>query len=162
MNTWKVILATLVIFVAGVVTGGLLVRFAEQNGPRRAERSPGTVRPGQPGPAGIVRMDFLRRAHRELDLTPEQRQRIDKILKDHQEQIKKIYEPIELDIQDELIAAREEFLDVLTPVQRARFDELLKQQQQQRAREQHRSAPPRALPSPAPAPDSTNAPATHS
>ena len=29
MNTWKVILATLVIFVAGVLTGGLLVSYAD-------------------------------------------------------------------------------------------------------------------------------------
>ena len=33
MNTWKVILATLVIFVAGVVTGGLLVSYGNASGP---------------------------------------------------------------------------------------------------------------------------------
>ena len=30
MNTWKVILATLVIFITGVVTGGLLVSYADR------------------------------------------------------------------------------------------------------------------------------------
>ena len=30
MNTWKVILATLVIFIAGVVTGGLLVSYSDR------------------------------------------------------------------------------------------------------------------------------------
>ena len=29
MNTWKIILATLVIFVAGVLTGGLLVSYTD-------------------------------------------------------------------------------------------------------------------------------------
>ena len=30
MNTWKVILATLVIFIAGVLTGGLLVGYSDR------------------------------------------------------------------------------------------------------------------------------------
>jgi Spy/CpxP family protein refolding chaperone len=154
VNTWKVILATLVIFIAGVVTGGLLVRYTEQNAPRRGERS-APPRPAQPGAAGLVRMDFLRRVQKELDLTPDQHQRVDKMLKEHQEQIKKIVEPIEPDIQEEVQTAKDEFLETLTPTQRVRFDELLKQQQ--RPKDPRRPQPPHL----SVAPTLTNEPATN-
>jgi hypothetical protein len=154
VNTWKVILATLVIFIAGIVTGGLLVRYTEQNAPRRGERA-AAPRLAQPGAAGLVRMEFLKRVQKELDLTPDQHQRVDKMLKEHQEQIKKIVEPIEPDIQEEVQTAKDEFLETLTPTQRARFDELLKQQQRQK--EPRRLQPPH-LPA---APAMTNEPATN-
>jgi hypothetical protein len=154
VNTWKVILATLVIFIAGIVTGGLLVRYTEQNAPRRGERA-SAPRLAQRGAAGLVRMEFLRRVQKELDLTPDQHQRVDKMLKEHQEQIKKIVEPIEPDIQEEVQTAKDEFLETLTPAQRARFDELLKQQQRQK--EPRRLQPPHL----SVAPTLTNEPATN-
>jgi len=131
VNTWKVILATMVIFGAGVVTGGLLVRHSERI---RAPRVPrGTVmnRPGQPPSAGVVRLDFLRRAGRELKLTPEQHERLDQIIKESQERTRKVTAPF---LREEFQRTRAQFRELLTPEQRPRFDELLKQQQQ-RARE---------------------------
>ena len=73
MNNWKVILATMVIFGTGVVTGGLLVRHADHGRDRRPQRAGGVVHPAQAAPAGVMRIEFLRRMERELDLTPEQR-----------------------------------------------------------------------------------------
>ncbi len=143
MNSWKVILATMVIFGTGVVTGGLLVRSTSRFPHYRQQPGPAQARPGQPGPAGIMRLDLLRRMERDLDLKPEQRERVDKILKEGQERTKEIMEPIEPDLHEVVQKAREAFFGVLTPEQRVRFDELLKQQQLQRGKEQHKQQPPR-------------------
>lgn len=144
MNTWKVILATMVIFGTGVVTGGLLVRHAEHGRDRRPQRAANAIRPAQPPSPGVMRFEFLRRMERELDLAPEQREPIDKILKEGQERMKKLMETFEPRRREELKKTIEEFRAVLTAEQQKRFDDLLKhQQQQQRSREQRKAAPPR-------------------
>lgn len=134
MNTWKVIFATVVIFGAGVVTGAFVVKYSvAQNPPRpRAQYN----RPIQTISAGGIRIEFLRRVERDLNLTPEQREQVDKILAASQERSKKIMEPVTPKIRGELQQTREQFRGILNPEQKIRFDELLKQQQQQRQREQ--------------------------
>jgi Spy/CpxP family protein refolding chaperone len=142
VNSWKVILATMVIFGTGVVTGGLLVHYSEGVQAPRPPRVPGMKGPGQLPNAGLVRLDFLRRAGRDLQLTPEQRERLDKIIKESQERTRKVMSPY---LREELQRTRAEFREVLTPEQRPKFDELLKhqqQQQQQRARDQRHPPPP--------------------
>lgn len=124
MNYWKVVLATAVIFGAGVITGGLLVRHASPARPARGIHGGVSPRQSQPISAGGVRLEFLKRMERELDLTPDQRERIDKVLSSSQDRTKKM-------IREELQSARAEFREVLTEDQRKRFDESLKQQQQQ-------------------------------
>jgi Spy/CpxP family protein refolding chaperone len=156
VNSWKVILATMVIFGTGVVTGGLLVRYAEGGHDRRPQRSGGSAHAAQSSPAGAMRIDFLRRMERELDLTPAQRDPIDKILKDSQERMKKLMETVEPHRREEFKKTLEEFRAVLTPEQRQRLDALLKQQQQ-RSREQRKGAPPKDRPLQPPPP--ANAPA---
>ena len=113
MNTWKVILATIVIFAAGALTGAIVVRHSAH---------------ARQGPGGI-RLEFLRRMARDLDLTAEQRERIDKILKESQEQTRRIMEPVAPSLNAELQRTKEEFRKVLTPEQQARFDQLLKRPQ---------------------------------
>lgn len=113
MNTWKVILATMVIFAAGAFTGALLVRHSVH---------------ARQGPGGI-RLEFLRRMERDLDLTAQQRERIDKILKESQEQTRRIMEPVSPALHAELQRTKDEFRQVLTPEQQARFDQLLKHPQ---------------------------------
>jgi len=136
VNTWKVILATMVIFITGVVTGGLLVRFAERE-PAPVEHGTAPPRPSAPpGSPGWVRIDFLRKMQKELDLTADQRQRVDKLLKESQERTKKLMEPISPSLRAEVQRTKEEFRDILTPEQRVRFDELLKQQQRPQKRPQ--------------------------
>jgi Spy/CpxP family protein refolding chaperone len=136
VNTWKVIFATVVIFGAGVVTGGLLVKYSAIQTPSRPQHAQGN-RPGQPISAGGLRIEFLRRVERDLSLTTEQREQVDKILAASQERSKKIMEPVTPKIREELQQTREQFRAVLNPEQKIRFDELLKQQQQQRQRDQH-------------------------
>ncbi len=128
----------MVIFGTGVVTGGLLVRHVELAHLPRVQRPASPLRPvSVPSPGGM-RLDLLRRMQRELELSPEQRERIDKILKESQERSKKIMEPVAPDLRQELQRTKEQFREVLRPDQRARFDELLKHPQ----RPQHRPATP--------------------
>jgi Spy/CpxP family protein refolding chaperone len=145
----------MVIFGTGVVTGGVLVRHAERAGMRHPQRAGGVVRPPQPSP-GVMRIDFLRRMEQELELTPAQREPIDRILKNGQERMKKLMETVEPRRREEYKKTVEEFRAVLTPEQRTRFDELMKQQQQ-RARDQRKSAPPRDHPQQSPPPGNTPA-----
>ena len=148
----------MVIFGTGVVTGGLLVRHVESRGVRHPQRAVGIVRPAQPSP-GVMRIEFLRRMERDLDLTPEQRDPIDKILKEGQERMRKLMETVEPHRREEFKKTLEEFRAVLTPEQRQRFDALVKQQQQ-RGREQRKAPPLREHP--LQTPPSGNAPAaTH-
>jgi len=130
VNTWKVILATLVIFAAGAVTGALLSRHLVH--PRF-------------GPGGM-RLEFLRRMERDLDLTPEQQERIGKILKESQEHTRSIMAPVTPALHAELQRTKEAFRQALTPEQQTRFDQLLKRPQ--RARELHRPAGAPESPSP--------------
>ncbi len=150
----------MVIFGTGVVTGGLLVHHAE-GGRDRPRRVGGLNRQGQPPSPGVMRIEFLRRMERELNLTPEQREPIDKILKEGQERMRKLMETVEPRRREEFKKTVEEFRAVLTPEQRERFDTVVRQQQQ-RAHEQRKSAPPRDRapqhPVPGPSPATTNSP----
>ena len=119
----------MVIFGAGVVTGALVVRQTSSvNAPAR-QRLPVPIRSAMSSAPGDLRLEFLRRAQRELDLNPEQRERIDKIIKDSQERTRKLMEPVAPELHAELLKTKEEFLQVLDPEQRARFDRLVKRQQ---------------------------------
>ena len=131
----------MVIFAAGVVTGGMLTwRLQQANLARRAHR------PAQPASPGGWRFEFLRRAQRELDLTPEQRERVDKILKESQERTRVIMEPVSPQIRAEMQRTKEEFQSVLTPEQKKRFDELVKKPQHPRDQRRPQNAAPQRLP----------------
>jgi isopentenyl diphosphate isomerase/L-lactate dehydrogenase-like FMN-dependent dehydrogenase len=153
VNGWKVILATMVIFGTGVVTGGLLVRSVERSREHRPQRAGAAIRPGQLSAAGLMRIELLRRLERELELTAEQRASVDRILRGGQDRMKKLMQTVEPRRREEYRKTVEEFRAVLTPEQRKRLDTLL--QQQQRAREQRKAAPRRERPVPAP-PAATN------
>jgi hypothetical protein len=157
MNSWKVILATIVIFGTGLVTGGLLVpQVAHFRGHESFRGAPASH-----VSAGGLKFEFLRRVQRDLNLSPEQQERIDKILSQGQERTLRLMDPVRSQLQAEVKRAKEEFLEVLTPEQRSRFEEIWKQQhrqhEQREQREQRHSQPPRERPAQnAPAPASTN------
>lgn len=119
----------MVIFGAGVITGALVVRYdaALYNSP--PQRAGFGTRFAEFGSPGGMRLEFLRRMQRDLDLTPEQRDRIDKVLKQSQERTRKIMQPVAPQLHQELEQAKTEFREILTPPQQTRFDELLKLQQ---------------------------------
>lgn len=134
----------MVIFGTGVVTGGLLVHHAQRGRDRHPQRVGTAVRFAQPPSPGVLRIEFLRRMEGELNLAPDQREPIDRILKDGQERMKKLMETVEPRRREEYKRTLEEFRTVLTPEQRQRFDTVLKQQQ--RSRDQRKAAPPREHP----------------
>ena len=157
MNTWKVILATLVIFGTGVVTGGLLVNYAArswqqpQRRPALAENprgAPGNQNPGfapnrLPAPMpGPLRKDLLDRLNQELNLSPAQRERIEHIITDGQDQTRQAWQQIEPQIRRELMETRRRIRAELTPEQQARFEEVMRQ----RPRDQRRPLPAREQP----------------
>jgi hypothetical protein len=124
VNTWKVILATLVIFGAGVVTGGLLVTYSHRalQPPRRAAegaRRPGAHEKTLPPLNSGSRKEFLDRLDRELHLSREQREHIAAILRQGQQRTHDLW-------QAEMIVTRQKIRAQLEPGQQARFQELLK------------------------------------
>lgn len=108
-----VVLATIVIFAAGVVTGSLVTRK--------------TGRPLITQPMW-GRFEMIRRAVGEMDrrgqLTPDQHQRIDLIIRDHQELIADYFSILEPDVQDVFKKLRESIREELSPEQRRQFEEL--------------------------------------
>jgi hypothetical protein len=165
VNTWKVILATMVIFGAGVVTGGLLVGHADRLRPQRpVQREASTpVRTGLPLSPNVLKLELLRRVERELDLQPEQREHVAKILSASQERTRKLMDPVTPLVREEVQRTKDEFRAVLTPDQQKRFDEMLKQPKLPRdPREQRRPGmlPPHdRFPEGAGYPPSSNEPA---
>jgi len=126
------------IFGTGVVTGGLLVEHANAMRHPRAPRV-NASRPGQPplSPGGL-RLALLRQMQSELNLTPQQNERIEAIIRQGQDRTRKVMDPVRPQIQEELRRVMAAFRETLTPEQRAHFEELLKQQ-----RQKNRSQPPR-------------------
>ena len=154
MNTWKVILATLVIFAAGVVTGGLLVGYTDRTPQRpwrnvRPWQAESSRRPVEPGtgrettrppvlPGGVpqfLRKEFLENLDREVSLTADQREGIEQIIREGQERNRQIWERVAPDLRQEIAEARRQIQAVLRPEQRARFEQLMKQRPQRRTEE---------------------------
>jgi Spy/CpxP family protein refolding chaperone len=116
------VLATLVIFASGVVTGGLLVRNVL---PQRPVPTPG---PGWQ----MARLDQFQRAVNQLDLTPEQRMKVVRIARERQEYIADMIRILEPDLPALFVRMRQEIDQVLTPEQRDELDRRWAQVQSKR------------------------------
>jgi Spy/CpxP family protein refolding chaperone len=131
VNSWKVILATLVIFGAGVVTGGLLVSYAVRaNTSAQPRPQPQFASQGQAQgltPWQIRNRELVRRMDRELDLTSAQRDRIEKIIADSQERTKGLWKPIVPQMAREMQHVNAQIRDELTSDQQKKFDDIFKQ-----------------------------------
>jgi hypothetical protein len=158
VNSWKVILATIVIYGAGVVTGGLLVNHVHHSyirNPRRTEAASFTnsvsSTNGQNQAASrssrqpeMLNRQFLQRLDAELHLTPDQHEAIQKIITDGQNLMHKT-----------ILDARLEIREQLTLEQRSQFDEMVKRPPR---RSPATNAPPGLPPANVPAAAPTNAP----
>src|ERR1051326_382164 len=107
-----VVLATLVIFSTGLITGGVLVKQLAKEAPEK----PAPL----PEPRGWPQ--FLYRIQGELDLTPEQRQRIGSIVRDRKDRTRVF-------ARGEFRKVREQIHSELTPAQNDKFEQLIKQRQ---------------------------------
>jgi hypothetical protein len=125
VNPWKVILATLVIFVAGLITGGVAVKKLTLRPPPRAAWPAREMNAALPA---WVREDFVRRMALELNLTSQQTERITKTVRESQERIRELYSLIGPEMREELDYVRESIRAELTPEQAGRFDEIRERQ----------------------------------
>jgi hypothetical protein len=160
VNDWKVIptivITTVLIFGAGVFTGGMLVDYVKQARPHPAAQH---AKPSGPAnsqastnaasqfllhqpPQGLNK-DFLQRLDDELHLTKDEHEAVLKIINEGQNQMRKV-------LQDSRLEIRE----VLTAEQRDQFDQLIKRPYRKPIFNTNNpsSTPPPAAP---PAPSST-------
>ena len=128
MSPWKVILATMVIFGCGVVTGALLMKTELPRAGVAQELPPHPANSTNPPPplAQIQRPEFLRRMQKQLELTASQRDEIAKIMKASQERNRPLWDQIAPQMREEVKRVREEIRQALTPDQQKKFDEMLK------------------------------------
>ena len=111
-----VVLATLVIFAAGVITGGVLVKKTSPEQPRNQQ--PAALFPG--------RFDQVRRAINDVELKPEQRLKVDQIIRNSQEEIADYFLILAPDFQTVFTRMRDSIHAQLDSEQRRRFEELMK------------------------------------
>ena len=142
MNSWKVILATVVIFGAGVLTGGLLVNYVDrQHGPNARflfwRENPhaqvgdyGQSHPGElprPRSPEMWRKEFLGHLDQTLKLTPKQHAAISKIIAEGQEQNWEIWTNVAPKMRQEMEQVHQRIRAELTPEQQEKFEALIKQ-----------------------------------
>lgn len=122
MSPWKVILATLVIFTSGLITGGVAVKYLSQPPEMRVHRPPEELllRPQ------MLREEFVRQMQKNLTLSPQQDEKILRAVHDSQERIRIYYDLIGPDIREELRQTREAIQAELSPEQVRQFEELVR------------------------------------
>lgn len=131
MKNWKPILAVLLIFAAGVATGAMAARakFRAELADRIQERrgGPGGPRPGPPGPRmGEFRERFIEGLKKDVGISEDQAQQIDKVMRESQERMAKIWEPVEPKAKAEFEATNQKVKSILTPEQLVKFEEMKK------------------------------------
>jgi len=143
MNSWKIILAAVVIFGAGVITGGLLVNNVEPSHPRELQHSPVDLPPRPPAinpdqdqsfapelpkprPPEMLGKQFVQQLDKKLHLTPEQLAAIGKIVAEGQERNHEIWTNAAPQMRKVLQDVRQQIRDQLTPEQRKKYEDLLK------------------------------------
>ena len=125
MSPWKVILATLAIFMTGLITGvvvveQLVVKPLAKRPPVRITTNDLSLQPGW------LREEFVRHMDEELELTPEQRRKIMNIVHESQERTKLLYSLIGDDVREEMRQTQAAIRKEITPEQAKRFEEMLK------------------------------------
>ena len=133
MNSWKIILATIVIFGCGVVTGGLLVNYVESARPEIHRGNAGLKRE-RPDSAELplprpqmLNQQFVEQLDTALHLTPEQREKISKIIAAGQERNRDLWKLVSPQFHSVMQDVRQHIRSELTPEQRKQFEELMKQ-----------------------------------
>jgi hypothetical protein len=142
LNFWKIALATIVMFGAGVTTGGLLVSHVDRSN-RNNHRPPGTEfrppglehepgrgmgmefpRPRQPD---LLNTNFVKDLNEALKLTPEQQSSIEKIIADGQERNHQIWTNNAEQMRGVVQDARRRVRLLLNDDQQKKFEEVMNQ-----------------------------------
>jgi hypothetical protein len=131
VNSWKVILATIIIFGAGVFTGGLLVEHVQRpfpvhpQNPSKPPEGPDML--PQPLRPEILNKQFVEQLDDKLDLTLQQSNQIQKIIAQGQQNSRDLWKAVAPSFQGIWRETRQEIRDTLTPDQRKKFEMLMKQ-----------------------------------
>ncbi len=134
----KILTAALVIFGAGVLTGGVTVGFASRaaKGGRSASAKMAETQPAKTNgpmvdrvlpnirPPGAARLDQSERIARELDLTPEQAAEVKRILAASRARLVKVWRPLLPEAQAEVDDFQKKLRELLSPEQREKLDRL--------------------------------------
>lgn len=124
VNSWKVILATLVIFGTGLMAGRWLV-VKEPVKVTKPVR-PATAVTNAPAPRLVLsRLELLRRMKQSLALSRDQHERVDKIIAESQERVKALWEIIAPEMQDELQRVRVLIAGELDAEQKTKFEKMI-------------------------------------
>ena len=138
-NAWKLILATVIIFGAGVVVGGLLVYHVIPAHPKSTRHAPVIVattnRPPVPRSADlfnprqpeILSTNFVQKLDDELQFTPAQQDAVHKIITCGQEQNHALWTNCTAQSRQVLLEVRQHIREQLNPEQLKQFEKILKQ-----------------------------------
>jgi hypothetical protein len=159
VNSWKVILATVVIFGAGVMTGGLLVNYVDHSHrshrpAESAQRSPENHDHADQRPQDIPRppladrlsKQFVQQLDDKLQLTPDQHDKIAKIVAEGQERNHEIWTNVAPKMFANMQDVNRQIRGELKPEQQQQFEELVKRYAPRRGT----NAPPFFTPTNAP------------
>ena len=130
-KTWQVVLATIAIFVAGLVTGGAttlgLVKWVASR-PRANAALLTELGLRQPqGPLGFS-PQLMRSFANQLDLSDEQRAKIGPIVRRTAAQLSRNRREVQLTAALAIERMQDQIADLLNPDQRTKFEELISKQ----------------------------------
>jgi Spy/CpxP family protein refolding chaperone len=152
VNSWKIILAALVIFGAGVMAGSLVaihhpVISSEENPPQSPVENHEHSQRELPRPplVDVLGKKFLQQLDDKLKLTAEQKENIQKIIADGQERNREIWTNVAPQMRGVIQDVHKQVRDQLTPEQQKQFEELLKQVRPPR-KQNSTNAPPKIAP----------------
>jgi hypothetical protein len=142
--TWKIVLASLLIFAAGVLTGGITTGAAIRASRGRPQRATQTAPANPPPPApgktatnrlpaslfAVQRIETFRRVGNQIGIDAAQRSRIEALTAESTERLRALWAPVAPRLQQEVRELRKQIAAELTPEQRARFDALLEKRAQ--------------------------------
>lgn len=140
MNAWNLILATVVIFGTGVITGGLLVDHVLHPHPKVTHRVPVPVTAtnhvaaethptdfNKPKPSEIISQQFVEQLDERLQLAPAQHEAIEKIILGGQEENHSISTNCAAKYRQVVQDVKQKILEQLNPDQIKAFEKLLRQ-----------------------------------
>lgn len=122
VKTWKIILATLVIFTAGVITGGMVVRRAMAPNLTRSHKIGDNSRTQWM----IQRPEFFQRMKVELNLTSEQAEKVEILIRQSHLRTEPLWELINPLLQEEFTRVKQDIRKELSSPQQTKFEELMK------------------------------------
>jgi Spy/CpxP family protein refolding chaperone len=128
ITNWKVIVATMVIFCTGFFAGVLFPRHVKSTSNSPQSTSAQSV----PLP-NERRIEALRRFTQDLQLTEEQRQKIEAHISESQDRTRVLWDLVGPEVQDEFKRLRGAVVQELTSSQRRQFEERSRRYRKERS-----------------------------